>query len=125
MSETKFSIVLTHGHPHPGCERAALALQGRFFAHVRELRAAGRVDDARAYIFVTGSKSGRLGLLVVEGAREALDAVFWSKEWKTLVAQTEALTRDVHVDFAVGGAPESLAGPAGVYAAAVEELAAG
>jgi hypothetical protein len=122
MSEPKTSMILTHGQPFPGREQAAVQLQARFLAHVRELRAAGRVDDARAYILLTGATGGRKGMLVVEGARAAIDEIFWSKEWKTLVAQASALTHDVQLDLAVGGEPESLAGPASIYAGAVRAL---
>jgi hypothetical protein len=122
MSDAKVSMILSHGQPHPGCERAALRLQGRFLAHVGELRDAGRVDDVRAYLLLTGATGARKGLLVVEGDRDAIDTVFWSKEWKILVAQASALARDVQLDLAVGGAPECLSGPLSVYAAAVEAL---
>lgn len=122
MNEPKMTMILTHGQPYPGREHAALQLQGRFLAHVRELREAGSVDDAHAYILLTGATGSRKGILVLEGARDAIDRVFWSKEWKTLVAQASALTENVQLDLAVGGAPESLAGPASVYAAAVGAL---
>jgi hypothetical protein len=125
MSEPKLSMILTHGQPHPGRERAALELQRRFLAHVRELRAGGHVDDARAYILLTGATGSRKGVLVLEGARDSIDRIFWSKEWKTLVAQASALTENVQLDLAVGGEPESLAGPTSVYAAAVGTLDGG
>jgi hypothetical protein len=122
MSEPRTSLILTHGQPHPGREHAAVQLQARFLTHVRELRAAGRVDDARAYILTTGATAERKGVLVVEGARDAIEGLFWSKEWKTLVAQASALAANVQLDFAVGGDLESLSGPASLYAAAIHAL---
>jgi hypothetical protein len=62
-------------------------------------------------------------MLVVEGGREAIDRVFWSKEWKILVAQASALVQDVQLDLAVGGALGSLAGPVRLYAGAVRAIA--
>lgn len=49
-----------------------------------------RVDEAHAYILLTGATGSRKGMLVIEGAREAIDQIFWSKEWKTLVVTVES-----------------------------------
>ena len=122
MNEPKTALILSHGTPQPGREREALQLQGRFLAHVRALRDSQRVHDARAYILITGATHSRKGMLVIEGTREAVDEIFWSKEWKALVAQASALTHDVQLDLAVGGVPESLAGPSHIYAEAIQAL---
>ena len=121
MSNPKHCLILTHGQPEPGRERAALALQGRFLAFMLEIEASGRAET-RAYLLLTGGQSSRKGVVVLEGERAAIDEIFWSKEWKSLVAQATALTRDVQLDVAVGGKPQSLAGPSTAYASFIEAL---
>ena len=123
MIEPRHVLIVTHGSPKPGCEQAALQVQTRLIAHLEELRAAGRIDDAHAYSVLTGNRATRMGMAIVEGNREAINDLFWSKEWKTLMAQAGSLADHVQTEFGVGGEPASLAGPASGYFEAISALA--
>jgi hypothetical protein len=58
----------------------------------------------------------------VEGEIEALNRVFWSKEYKRLHVQAEAALRGFRATLGVGGEPEAIQGPAALFQEAVAEL---
>jgi hypothetical protein len=116
------AYILSWGLPRPGCEQAALELMGRVLDHLEALEQAGEITGHQIYVLTTGSYSHQNGLLVLQGGFDAVHAVARSKELKTLLAQSGALLQDVTRNFAVGGPREALAGPTGVYGAAVSAL---
>ena len=90
-----------------------------------ELEASDRRSHVHAWITLTGNRSKLPSMLVVEGDREQIQELFWSKQWKTDMVHARPLPQEVCVEFATGGSPASLAGPLSVYGEAAASVTRG
>ena len=122
MTEPRHALITTFGDPFTGCEAATIELQARSTAHLMELEASGRLSHVHAWITLTGNRSRLSSMQVVEGDREQIKELFWSKQWKTDMVHARPLLQEVCIEFAIGGSPASLAGPLSVYGEAAASV---
>ncbi len=116
------AIVFTWGTPIPGREPQALALFQECVAYGQRLIDEGRINDQRGYTVTTGDQAKMKGFQLFEGDVEALQEIWFEKEYKRLVVCAEAVVQSFTIHMAVGGEPAALAGPLSLYGEVLSEL---
>ena len=119
---TAGAILFTWGTPIAGRESQALTLFQESVAYGQRLFFFEDTTATGVYTVTTGDQAKMKGLQLFEGDIEALQEIWFEKEYKRLVVCAEAVVQSFTINMAVGGEPAALAGPFGVYHEVLSEL---
>lgn len=97
------ALMLSFGAVYPGREQVAVGMFGEVSRRLGELLSAGTISSFKPFFFADGMLTDVAGFFIVEGRREALDAVRREEWFQKLLLRAGAAVGNVRVHTLVAG----------------------